>query len=76
MTQLECYDCRFFVVHDENAPGHCRRNPPTVGRFRGEDEDPKYDYGQWPNVSSFDWCGAFEPDQETPPKGTAQTDPG
>jgi hypothetical protein len=71
---VQCYDCRFFSTLDDGVganslmqadpdkclQGHCRRNPPAVGHFRGEDEDLDYDYGQWPLVLSCDWCGAFE----------------
>ncbi|NUQ10807.1 MAG: hypothetical protein HUU26_00550 [Gemmatimonadaceae bacterium] len=46
---------------DEGLEGECRRNPPCVGRFRGEDEHLQYDYGQWPLVQAVNWCGAFEP---------------
>ena len=75
MTLPSCFDCRFFTTLDDDTraadlmpserercpQGHCRRNPPAVGRFRGEDEDLEYDYGQWPLVLTCDWCGAFEP---------------
>lgn len=75
MPLPSCFDCRFFTTLDEGThaadltpserekclQGHCRRNPPTVGRFRGEDEDLEYDYAQWPLVLSCDWCGAFAP---------------
>ena len=74
MLLPSCCYCIFFVTLDgdhaaslrpadqaECLQGHCRRNPPSVGRFRGEDEDLEYDYGQWPLVLSSDWCGAFEP---------------
>lgn len=77
MIACRCFDCRFFATLDEDIPaddltpaqqdeclqGRCRRNPPTIGHFRGEDEDMEYDYGQWPLVLSGDWCGAFEPCQ-------------
>lgn len=75
MPQPLCLDCRFFATLDDETraadlsiadrdnclQGLCRRNPPTVGRFRGEEESLEYDYGQWPLVMSGDWCGAFEP---------------
>jgi len=84
MTQSFCLDCRFFstddgvrsadlapVKHDECLQGHCRRNPPTVGHFRGENLSLEYDYGQWPIVLSTDWCGAFQPNP--PPEDATQT---
>ncbi len=75
MTLPSCFDCQFFTTLDDDTPaaclepsdrqkclqGLCRRNPPAVGRFRGEDESLPYDYGQWPLVLSCDWCGAFKP---------------
>ena len=86
MTQLSCFDCRFFSAYDEGIRsadlnpedrndflhGHCRRNPPAVGRFRREDVYLEYDYGQWPIVTGYDWCGALEPNPATPPESTAQ----
>lgn len=87
MPLPSCFDCRFFTTLDEGAhaadltpserekclQGHCRRNPPTVGRFRGEDEDLEYDYAQWPLVLSCDWCGAFAPYRVTLHTSDAQT---
>lgn len=75
MTLPSCFDCQFFTTLDDDTPaadlmppdrerclqGLCRRNPPAVGRFRGEDESLPYDYGQWPLVLSCDWCGSFRP---------------
>lgn len=43
--------------------GDCRRDPPQVGRFRGEDPVYEYDFGQWPMVLAIGWCGRFEPCQ-------------
>jgi len=69
-----CFNCRFFAPDcyrladeltedewDAGLEGECRRDPPQVGRFRGEDEHLQYDYGQWPLVLAVNWCGAFEP---------------
>lgn len=74
--EARCFDCRFFCREgidkadeltaedwDECLEGDCRRSPPVVGRFRGEDEYLRYDYGQWPLVQAVNWCGAFEPCQ-------------
>ncbi len=81
-----CFDCRFFSPGgyktadelreeewDECLEGECRRNPPRVGRFRGEDEHLQYDYGQWPLVQAANWCGAFEPCQRVLGTSAAQT---
>lgn len=77
MMMVRCSDCRFFCTRDDEIhsddltdrgrclQGRCRRNTPTVGHFRGEDEYLEYDYGQWPLVLSCDWCGAFEPCRPT-----------
>jgi hypothetical protein len=87
MTQPLCVDCRFFTTLDDDTraaeltaagremclQGLCRRNPPTVGRFRGEQESLEYDYGQWPLVLSCDLCGAFEPCRRAAGGSDAQT---
>lgn len=89
MALPSCFDCQFFTTLHDDTPaadlmpsdrerclqGLCRRNPPAVGRFRGEDESLPYDYGQWPLVLSCDWCGSFRPWRivpratQTPPVG-------
>lgn len=75
MPLPSCFDCRFFCTFDgdtraddltqsdlhECLQGHCRRNTPIVGHFRGEDQALEYDYGQWPLVLGGNWCGRFEP---------------
>ena len=75
MPLPSCFDCRFFCTFDgetraddltqsdlhECLQGHCRRNTPMVGHFRGEDQALEYDYGQWPLVLGSNWCGRFEP---------------
>jgi hypothetical protein len=67
-----CFFCRFFDCqdiadadkpYDEVVPGYCRINPPSPGRYRGEDF-AQYDYGQWPLVLAGEWCGAFEQDSD------------
>lgn len=87
MLQESCFDCRFFTAlalairsddfdpidRDKTLQGHCRRNPPVVGHYRGEGKDLEYDYGQWPLVLSDDWCGAFEPCQRVSRDNAAQT---
>lgn len=75
MPLPSCFDCRFFCTFDgdtraddltqsdlrECLQGHCRRDTPIVGHFRGEDQALEYDYGQWPLVLGGNWCGRFEP---------------
>ncbi len=69
-----CFDCRFFSPEgiqrvddlteqdwDECLDGECRKSPPSVGRFRGEEQYYQYDFGQWPHVQAAEWCGEFEP---------------
>ena len=75
MSLLSCIDCKYFASNEDGTcasllmpseredlmQGQCRRRPPTVGRFRGENKDLVYDYGQWPLVLSCDWCGKLKP---------------
>lgn len=87
MPLPSCFDCRFFCTFDgdaraddltqadrqESLQGHCRRNPPIVGHFRGEGQSLEYDYGQWPLVLGGDWCGRFEPCERAVRDTAAQT---
>lgn len=87
MPLPSCFDCRFFCTFDgdtrsddltqsdlhECLQGHCRRNTPMVGHFRGEDQALEYDYGQWPLVLGGNWCGRFEPCERAIRDTAAQT---
>ncbi|GEM_PF-2144725 len=76
MNRTYCFDCKHFCPDrtgassetltekdwDEVMRGECRRYPPHVGKYLGEDVLANgYDYGQWPLVLASDWCSAFQP---------------
>jgi len=58
MTKNCCFRCRYWEPPDEDNPGECRRNPPTID-FVGDEKRTA-----WPVTESGDWCGEFDPKKE------------
>ena len=58
---MECQVCRFFdrSTGTDADSGECRIEPPTVARSGVR--------AMWPIVHECDWCGKFEPIDESGP---------
>lgn len=50
-----CSACRFYVPTEEESVGQfgwCHRYPPKLSK-------KKCDFGYFPKVDAYDWCGEF-----------------
>jgi hypothetical protein len=53
-TRGECKVCRYFDPNVSYPPsGHCKRRAPVI-------DQRDHQYGSWPWVQDYNWCGEFE----------------
>lgn len=55
MKERRCEGCRWFLQHQSQSIGQCRRYPPTQNTEAG-----------WLYVRVFDWCGEWQDKTITP----------
>ena len=63
--ERRCETCTFFYA----LKNSCRRNPPKVEPIAAPTPIPGRMQvqwvGAWPNVEPSDWCGEYQPNEET-----------
>ena len=57
----KCANCRHFKLGVHNLDGHCHRYPPTAIYWPGGV------HTEHPEVSPFNWCGEWQPQQDHAP---------
>ncbi len=72
MRPSVCKHCRFWVpAYKRMTIGQCRRFPPSVPDEFDIDLEEKlvkesdYATGVWPRTIDDDWCGEFQPREES-----------
>ena len=63
MTNVKCKNCGFWDPVTDNA-GRCHRRAPLVV-MRGSMGNYMDTEALWPSTLADEWCGEFEPSEET-----------